>query len=69
MAFGGAWQIGVEPGTDGNPIYKCHVEHGVLSDLNPTCAESEQACDDLASGRSEPTALVGVRTVMHQSIR
>ena len=58
--FGGAWQIGVEPGTDGNPIYKCHVEHGVLSDLNPTCAESEQACDDpsLAEG-SEPTAFGG----------
>ena len=59
-AFGGAWQIGVEPGTDGNPIYKCHVEHGVLSDLNPTCAESEQACDDpsLAEG-FEPTAFGG----------
>lgn len=59
-AFGGVWQIGVEPGTDGNPIYKCHVEHGVLSDLNPVCAESEQACDDpsLAEG-SEPTAFGG----------
>ena len=59
-AFGGAWQIGVEPGTDGNPIYKCHVEHGVLSDLNPICAESEQACDDpnLDEG-VEPTAFGG----------
>ena len=54
------WKEGVEPGTDGNPIYKCHVEHGVLPDLNPMCAESEQACDDpsLAEG-SEPTAFGG----------
>ena len=59
-AFGGAWQIGVEPGTDGNPIYKCHVEHGVLSDLNPICAESEQACDDPSLTEAvEPTSFGG----------
>lgn len=44
--LGGQWMEGVEPGTDGNVISKCHVEHGVLSDLNPQCAESELACDD-----------------------
>ena len=46
LELGGQWKEGVEPGSDGNVIEKCHVEHGVLADLNPQCADDELACDD-----------------------
>ena len=45
-AVGGSWKEGIEPGSDGNVIEKCHVDHGVLSDLNPSCATSDLACDN-----------------------
>ena len=60
----------MEPGSDGNVIYKCHVEHGVLSDLNPTvCRVDEQACDDPSHfGRLMPLqTLVAVQIVMHRN--
>jgi hypothetical protein len=45
-ALGGSWKTGIEPGTEDSTIEKCYVEHGVLSDLNPSCKESSNACDD-----------------------
>ena len=45
-ALGGIWREGIEPGSDGNAIEICHVDHGVLSDLNPSCATSDLACDN-----------------------
>ncbi len=44
--FGGTWKVGVEPGTENNSVEKCYVDHGVLSDLNPTCSSDTQACDN-----------------------
>ena len=46
LELGGQWKEGVEPGSDGNVIEKCHIGHGVLVDLNPQCADSDLACDD-----------------------
>ncbi len=45
-AFGGTWKVGLEPGTGNNSVEKCYIGHGVLSDLNPSCANNEQSCDD-----------------------
>ena len=46
LELGGQWKEGIEPGSDGNVIEKCHIGHGVLVDLNPQCADDELACDD-----------------------
>ena len=45
-AFGGEWKDGIEPGSEGNVIESCHLAHGVLSDLNPSCSTSDLACDN-----------------------
>ena len=59
-AFGGTWKMGIEPGTEDNAIEKCYVQHGVLSDLNPSCSESPLACDDPSlSGSNLPTEFGG----------
>ena len=42
---GGTWNMGLEPGTV-NRIQKCYLNEGVLSDLNPNCAQAQEACDD-----------------------
>ncbi len=44
MELGGTWRVGIEPGTT-NSIEKCYLDHGVLSDLNPTCDDT-LSCDD-----------------------
>lgn len=42
---GGSWKMGIEPGTT-NRIEKCYLDEGVLPDLNPNCAQEQEACDD-----------------------